>query len=77
MAIKISYEKTEAIRKDFGRCAALSSTSYTGLHRDCFQKEIFHCFPSGSAYRWNIRHFGPLYVPGKGSEVAIDTQKIQ
>jgi signal peptidase I len=41
-----------------------------------FQKGVFHCFPFDSAYPWNIKRFGPLYVPGKGNEVAIDTQNI-
>ena len=41
-----------------------------------FPQEIFRCFPPESAYRWNIKRFGPLYVPGKDSEVAIDTQNI-
>ena len=48
----------------------------SGRADSTFQKEIYHCFPFDSAYRWNIKHFGPLYVPGKGSEVAIDTQNI-
>jgi signal peptidase I len=41
-----------------------------------FQREIFRCFPADSAYQWNIKYFGPLYVPCKGGEVAIDTQNI-
>jgi signal peptidase I len=41
-----------------------------------FQKGVFHCFPFDSVYQWNVKRFGPLYVPGKGSEVAIDTQNI-
>jgi signal peptidase I len=41
-----------------------------------FQREIFRCFPFDSAYSWNIKQFGPLYVPGKGSEVAIDAQNV-
>jgi signal peptidase I len=41
-----------------------------------FQTEIFRCFPFDSAYRWNVKQFGSLYVPCKGSEVAIDMQNI-
>jgi signal peptidase I len=41
-----------------------------------FQKEIFHCFPFDSACQWNIKYFGPLYVPCKGSEVTIDMRNV-
>jgi signal peptidase I len=41
-----------------------------------FHPDIFRCFPFDSAYRWNLKRFGPLYVPGRGNEVAIDAQNI-
>jgi signal peptidase I len=48
----------------------------SGLADSSFQREIFRCFPFDSAYRWNLKQFGPLYVPGRGSEVAIDARNI-
>jgi signal peptidase I len=36
------------------------------------KKEIFHCFPLDPNYSWNIKYFGPLYVPGKGDEIVIN-----
>ncbi|MDR2774437.1 MAG: signal peptidase I [Tannerella sp.] len=48
----------------------------SGRADSMFRQDIFRCFPFDSTYRWNIKHFGPLYVPGKGSEVAIDAQNI-
>ncbi|GHT73923.1 signal peptidase I [Bacteroidia bacterium] len=34
--------------------------------------EIFRCFPFDSAYNWNVKSFGPLYVPQKGDTIRID-----
>jgi signal peptidase I len=48
----------------------------SGRADSTFRREIFQCFPFDSVYPWNIKHFGPLYVPCKGGEVAIDTQNI-
>jgi signal peptidase I len=35
-----------------------------------------HIFPHNEAYRWNEDNFGPLWLPAKGSTVAIDTANI-
>jgi signal peptidase I len=38
---------------------------------------MLHCFPSDNDhYRWNIWNFGPLYVPAKDAQIAIDTINI-
>lgn len=34
------------------------------------------CFPHDSTFNWTPEHFGPLYVPGRGSHVAIDARNI-
>jgi signal peptidase I len=39
-----------------------------------FSPVIWNCFPFDPAhYQWNIKDFGPLYVPVSGSTLAIDT----
>ena len=39
-----------------------------------FRQEIWNSFPYDTLYyRWNIKNFGLLYVPGKGDNVTIDT----
>jgi signal peptidase I len=48
----------------------------SGRADSTFQKEIFRCFPFDSAYRWNIKRFGPFYVPARGSRVAIDVRNV-
>ena len=33
-------------------------------------------FPNDTNFRWTINNFGPLYIPAKGSTIAIDTANI-
>ena len=33
--------------------------------------------PYSWAYNWTIKNFGPLYIPGKGSRVKIDTNTVR
>lgn len=37
---------------------------------------ILQCFPHDSSYNWNIKNFGPLYIPRKGDAIKIDTANI-
>ena len=39
--------------------------------------EIFRCFPQDSVYGWNVKSFGPLYVPQKGDSLGIDSKNIR
>jgi signal peptidase I len=41
------------------------------------QPEIFHCFPYDVAYSWNVKSFGPLYVPCQNDTVAIDSRNVK
>ncbi|MDR3308671.1 MAG: S26 family signal peptidase, partial [Tannerella sp.] len=41
-----------------------------------FRAEVFNCFPNDSTYQWNIKNFGPLFVPGKGSKVQLEARNI-
>ena len=38
--------------------------------------EIFNCFPGDTVYNWNVKNFGPLYVPRKGDTLQIDSKNI-
>lgn len=35
-------------------------------------KGVFNTFPYDASMAWNIKHFGPLYIPGKGSRVEMN-----
>jgi signal peptidase I len=41
-----------------------------------FRSNVFNCFPYSKHYKWNIKDFGPLYIPGENDTVAIDTINI-
>lgn len=41
-----------------------------------FLDEVFNCFPGDTLYNWNIKNFGPLYIPGKGDRIVLNTQNI-
>jgi signal peptidase I len=41
-----------------------------------FPSHIYKCFPD-TVYGWNIKNFGPLYIPGENDTVAIDTMNIR
>jgi signal peptidase I len=44
------------------------------MSRDDFSDGVWYCFPKDAGhYSWNIRDFGPLYVPSSGATLAIDT----
>jgi signal peptidase I len=38
-----------------------------------FEPVIWKCFPQDTAHNWNIKDFGPLYVPKAGDTLPIDT----
>ena len=40
------------------------------------KKGIFQSFPKNKRYDWNILDFGPLYIPGKGDCLPIDSMSI-
>lgn len=37
-----------------------------------FEDGVFHSFPYDSIIRWNIKDFGPLYVPAKGDSIVFN-----
>jgi signal peptidase I len=41
-----------------------------------FPPGIYRCFPFHDTFGWNIRDFGPLYVPGAGDAVMIDSLNV-
>jgi signal peptidase I len=44
------------------------------MRRENFDESVWNCFPWDTIhYPWNIKDFGPLYIPKKGDIIAIDT----
>jgi signal peptidase I len=40
--------------------------------RDCFEDGVFNTFPFDSIEQWNIKEFGPLYIPKTGDVTAMN-----
>ena len=49
---------------------------FAQIREEDIPPEIFHCFPGGPDYSWNVRNFGPLYIPRKGDTLQIDSKNI-
>jgi len=44
------------------------------MTRNDFSEEIWKCFPFDTVhYQWNIKDFGPLYVPVSGATIKLDS----
>jgi signal peptidase I len=43
---------------------------------DDFHPEKYRCFPHDDRYGWNIKNFGPLYLPRKDDTMPLDTMNI-
>ena len=45
--------------------------------QDDFSPVIWNCLPFDSAFNWNIKDFGSLYVPESGVDLVIDTLNVR
>ena len=41
-----------------------------------FKEGVFYCFPYDTTLHWNIKKFGPLYIPKAGSSVKMNWQNF-
>ncbi|NDV65514.1 signal peptidase I [Bacteroides sp. 224] len=48
----------------------------SGRKESDFDPAVYHCFPHDEHYSWNIKNFGPLYIPQKEDDLSIDTRNI-
>ncbi|MCL2651074.1 MAG: signal peptidase I [Candidatus Azobacteroides sp.] len=54
-----------------------SQRRFADTKQEQINPDVWKCFPYDKAYQWNVRQFGPLYVPGKGDTLRIDTNNIK
>ncbi len=47
------------------------------MYRGELEPQIIHTFPYDSVINWNVRNFGPLYVPGVGSTIALTPRNFK
>lgn len=58
----------------FGNIIAEKKLSFTT--EDSFPHGVYYTFPWDSTLNWNIKDFGPLYIPLKGDKIVLDTTNI-
>lgn len=42
------------------------------LNSDQFNKTLFYTYPSDSVIKWDIKNFGPMYIPQKGDSIPMN-----
>lgn len=52
-------------------------TELSEMRDDEFNQEVFQCFPYDTVtYNWNVKNFGPLYIPGKGDRIELNAKNV-
>ena len=70
VSIRKGMFKVEGVNMPLGNVA---SQKRIGLMRpEDFPEGVYRCFPYDSLLDWNIKEFGPLFVPGEGDVVKMD-----
>ena len=49
-----------------------SQNKISKQNKENLSNEIYYSFPFDSIIGWNIKDFGPLYIPGKGDSITLD-----
>ena len=47
---------------------------FSQMEEENIQPEVFRCFPYDFVYNWNVKSFGPIYIPQKGDTIWMDTK---
>ena len=50
---------------------------FAGINKEEVSRPVWNCFPNDPTCGWNVRQFGPLYVPRKGDMLPVDTNSIK
>jgi signal peptidase I len=60
------------------QAADLFKSGIRSITINTFSKDYYHpsVFPNSSMVRWNLDHFGPLWVPAKGDSIMLDQKNI-
>jgi len=49
-----------------------SQRKLSGQEENSFEKVVYNTFPYDSIMKWNIKEFGPLYIPRSGDTLIMD-----
>ncbi|MDR2040364.1 MAG: signal peptidase I [Bacteroidales bacterium] len=53
-----------------------SQKQFYNIPSEQLDPNIYNCFPFDERYGWNIKSFGPLYVPAKGDTLAVHVNTL-
>lgn len=68
LSIQNGFFHVEGIQIPLGNIVSQNMIATT----DKFEDGIFHSFPFDSIIDWNIKDFGPLYIPSKGDSITLN-----
>lgn len=51
---------------------SLSQERISKREKASFEEGVYHSFPYDSIVSWNIKEFGPLYIPGRGDRIEMN-----
>ena len=49
-----------------------SQVALSKRKNETFETEVFRCFPYDATFNWNIKTFGPLYIPKAGNSIHMN-----
>ncbi len=70
VSIRKGMFKVEGVDMPLGDVASQKRIGL--MHAEDFPEGVYCCFPYDSLVDWNIKEFGPLFVPGEGDVVKMD-----
>ena len=68
LSIRNGFLHVKGIETSLGNMESQNKIATT----EQFEDGIFHSFPFDSIISWNIKDFGPLYIPGKGDSITLN-----
>lgn len=72
LSIRNGFYQVEGIQIPLGNIDSQKEIAITNK----FQDGVFHSFPFDSIIGWNIKDFGPLYIPKKGDSITLDRRNF-
>lgn len=56
----------------------LKTGTLKSLTLNLYDKDYYHpsIFPNYPSYKWNLDHFGPLYIPREGDSISLSTENL-
>lgn len=73
LSIQNGYFHIQGVQAALGNTNSQKQISTTNKFGD----EVYNSFPFDSVISWNIKNFGPLYIPAKGDSIAMNHRNFQ